>query len=379
MSEKTTSIAVIGTSMISNTFIETVEQTGLVRVAGVFSRHVEKAEGYKKEHPEYSVWSTIEDLAADDSVDAVYIASPNAFHAAQAKQMMEAGKHVLLEKPLAPTIDEAKELIAYAEKSNVVLQEAMRFLYDPSAGAVKEALKKIGPVRSASFSFGKKSSRYDDLLAGKVTNIFCPRMAGGALMDTGVYPINAMVALFGEPSDLSSFCVTVNNAELVQNADGDPSVCSIEGGALPPIIDICGNAIFTYEDKVVSCGWTKCSDAYSSKFGGAVIEGEKGTLTWSKIPEPKDAIVYYHDGKVEALKDSFDFPSAPTSKASKGDVNNMKFEIDAFALRVQETQRTGRVPAIPENKVTEIVCGIVENIRLSSGVVFPCDARSMDA
>ncbi len=378
MSEKPISIAVIGTSMISNTFIESIEQTDLAQVAGVFSRHVEKVEAYKEAHPAYKVWPTIEDLAADETVDAVYIASPNAFHAVQATQLMDAGKHVLLEKPMAPTIGQVKELIPCAAKNNVVLQEAMLFYYDPAAAAVKEALAKIGTVRSASFAFGRKSSRYDELLAGKVTNVFCPRMAGGALMDIGVYPISAMVALFGEPADVDSFSVTVNNAELVEKAGGDPASCSIEGGAVPPIIDICGRALFTYEDKVVSCAWTKCTDGYSDKFGGATVEGEKGTLTWSRISEPKDAVIYYHNGGVEELKDNYHFTPAPASKASKGDVNNMKFEIDAFARRVIEAQKTGKVPSVPENKITEIVAGIIENIRLNSAVVFPCDLQSMD-
>lgn len=355
--------------MISNAFIESAEQTELLSIAGVFSRHVEKAEAYKEAHPSHTVWKTFEDLLDDPSVDALYIASPNAFHVEQATAAIEAKKHVLLEKPLAPTLREAKELVQLAQKNQVVLQEAMRFMYDPGTTQLQQALQKIGPIRGGSFSFGKKSSRYDELLAGHVTNIFCPRMAGGALMDTGVYPLNAMVALFGEPSDISSFSVTVNNAELVEKAGGDAISCSIEGGAIPPIIDIAGSAIFTYEDKTFTCSWTKCTDAYSGAFGGGVIEGENGTIRWSKIPEPSDLCIYYHDGTMETI----DSPTCPESVASKGDVNNMKFEMEAFAKRVIETKETGVLPTIPENEITEIVCGIVENIRLNSGVVFPSD------
>ena len=200
-------------------------------------------------------------------------------------------------------------------------------------------------------------------------------MAGGALMDTGVYPINAMVALFGEPSDVSSFAVTVNNAELVEKAGGDVSSCSIEEGAIPPVIDISGSAIFTYEDKTFTCSWTKCTDAYGENYGGGVIEGEQGTLRWTKIPEPSDVVIHYHDGRIENIKAL----RCPTSKASKGDVNNMKFEIEAFAKRVREAQIAGRAPSIPENQITEIVCGIIENIRLNSGVVFPSDKEQMHA
>lgn len=375
VNEAPVAIAVVGTSMISNTFIESVEQTSLAEVAGVFSRHTEKAKAYQKEHSTYKVWETYEDVLHDADVDALYIASPNAFHFTQAKEALEAKKHVLLEKPLTPTIQEAKTLVKIARDNNVVLQEAMRFMYDPGTEQLQEALKKIGPVRGGSFSFGKKSSRYDELLAGHITNIFCPRMAGGALMDTGVYPINAMVALFGEPSDVSSFAVTVNNAELVAKVGGDVSSCSIEGGAIPPVIDISGSAIFTYEDKTFTCSWTKCTDAYGENFGGGVIEGEQGTLRWTKIPEPNDIVIHYHDGRIENIKAL----CCPTSEASKGDVNNMKFEIEAFAKRVREVQITGRAASIPENQITEIVCGIIENIRLNSGVVFPSDKEHMHA
>ena len=77
--------------------------------------------------------------------------------------------------------------------------EAMRPLHDPAFHAVEDALGEIAPIRRASLRFGKYSSRYNEVLAGRATNIFDCHMASGSLMDIGVYTVEPMVEIFGMP------------------------------------------------------------------------------------------------------------------------------------------------------------------------------------
>ena len=82
--------------------------------------------------------------------------------------------------------------------------EAMRPLHDPAFHAIEDALGEIAPIRRASLRFGKYSSRYNEILAGRATNIFDCNMASGSLMDIGVYTVEPMVEIFGMPSGLTS-------------------------------------------------------------------------------------------------------------------------------------------------------------------------------
>ncbi len=136
-------------------------------------------------------------LAAD--IDTVYLALPNQLHVSFAKQAMEAGKHVIVEKPIAISPCELEEMETLARVQNVFLFEAMSVHYLPAFLSLKEQLPRIGEIQSVTFRFLQYSSRYDDFLAGRVAPAFDTSCLGGALTDLNVYNLHAIVALFGEP------------------------------------------------------------------------------------------------------------------------------------------------------------------------------------
>ena len=133
-------------------------------------------------------------------VDAVYIAVPNLQHARYARVALEAGKHVIVEKPMAVTAAETEELAALAQRKRLFLFEAMTTQYQPNYAKLRELLPRVGTVRMVQCSFSQYSSRYHDFCAGKVWPSFDPACAGGALMDLGVYNVSYVVGLFGSPN-----------------------------------------------------------------------------------------------------------------------------------------------------------------------------------
>lgn len=131
--------------------------------------------------------------------DGVYIGTANHLHAAAARRALEAGYHVILEKPFTPTLAEAKELFALADAKGLVLFEAITTPYLPAYRFLLQELPKIGPVRGAMASFCARSARYDDFLKGVWNTTFDPKCYGGALYDMNVYNLHYFWGLLGAP------------------------------------------------------------------------------------------------------------------------------------------------------------------------------------
>ena len=135
-------------------------------------------------------------------VDAVYIAVPNLQHVRYARIALDAGKHVIVEKPMAPTAAQTEDLIRLARHKKVFLFEAVTTQYLENYAKIRELLPRIGTVKLVQCNFSQYSSRYDAFCAGETPVSFDPARAGGALMDLNVYNISYIVGLFGEPNQV---------------------------------------------------------------------------------------------------------------------------------------------------------------------------------
>lgn len=271
-------IATIGTSMITSDFVEAVGAEPRAAFVGTLSRDGERGAAFTDERGGERAFTSLEELCAAEDVDAVYIASPNSLHHDQALACIRAGKHVLVEKPFCATEAEAFEVFTAAQEAGVVALEAMRPLHDPAFHAIEDALGELGRIRRASFRFGKYSSRYDEVLAGRHTNIFDCKMASGALMDIGIYTIEPMLEIFGAPRTLTCTGVLL-----------DPATQAVTNGP----IDGCGTLLVGYGPITVDLSYSKITnDLMPSQ-----IEGEHATLTVDKISTPQHARIDYR-GKV---------------------------------------------------------------------------------
>ena len=135
-------------------------------------------------------------------VDVVYIAVPNVLHVKYTRAALEAGRHVIVEKPMAPTAAQAEELAELARSKKLFLFEAVTTQYQDNYAKLREMLPKVGAVTMVQCNFSQYSSRYDAFCAGETPVSFDPECAGGALMDLNVYNISYIVGLFGEPNQV---------------------------------------------------------------------------------------------------------------------------------------------------------------------------------
>ncbi|MCC9645241.1 Gfo/Idh/MocA family oxidoreductase [Rhodopirellula sp. JC740] len=137
-------------------------------------------------------YDNCDQIANDDRIDIVYIVLPNSMHAEFTIRALEAGKHVLCEKPMASTIDECERMIEAAKKADRKLMIAYRLHYEPFNQKVMQMCdeKRFGQIKTFSGSFCINVTAPNIRLSSK--------LAGGPVGDVGVYPINASRYVTGE-------------------------------------------------------------------------------------------------------------------------------------------------------------------------------------
>lgn len=345
--------ATIGTSGICEQFLRALPEVEGVECVAAYSRDAARARAFGEKYGARRFFDDLSELAACDEVDAVYIASPNGAHASQALQMIAGRKHVLVEKSLAANEWEAREVFGAAREKGVVAMEAMRNLHVPAFSAIERVVAdELGAVRLATFRFSKVTSRMARLRAGERLNIFDPLLAGGALMDIGVYCVEPAVALFGRPSEVRALSVT---SAVPGAAEDDPYAT----------IDLAGEALLGYGDKVVSLSYGKmCDDVIPSQ-----VEGEDATLLWDHTSCPDNLRVADHEDKglIFRVEETATRP-VPVEVPEK----DMACEIATFADAVRGDEAALGLRARLE-RVTLDSLSVMDEIRRQVGVRFPAD------
>ena len=316
--------AVIGRNFVVEDFLRAAAQVDEVQPFGVYSRHADTAEEFAAAHGLARTYTHIDDLAADPDVDFVYIASPNLCHEAQAVALLHAGKHVLVEKPAAPTLDGFRRMQQAAKESGCVLMEAMMPSHMPALSFIRDCLPKIAPVRYASFPFCQYSSRYDKFKRGIIENAFDPTLGNGALMDIGIYPVQLMTALFGQPNAIDGQCIF-----------------------LPHSIDGCGSMTAVYDDLLCSIRYSKITDGDLA----CEIQGEHGCIRIDRASRPRTVTCTFRNGAAQTFTTS-------------DDVLDMTFELRDFVQIL-----CGR-DAAPYQQLTALSLAVTDTARQKMGIDF---------
>lgn len=185
------SVANIGVKRVIPAIMSSQSET-LVAVA---SRNMQRAWEAFGHMPGVRLYGDYESLLGDPDIDAVYIPLPNSLHAAWTIRALEAGKHVLCEKPLAVTADEALTMVEAARSNKRVLMEAFMYRFHPQTlWALEQAHSgRIGAIKlvRASFAFNLVSPPRPHNIRLQAS------LAGGSLMDVGCYPVNFCHAVYG--------------------------------------------------------------------------------------------------------------------------------------------------------------------------------------
>ena len=172
-----------------------------LNVAAICARaqSAQKAENLAKENNIPKVYLDRTEFLADKSIDAVYVALPNHLHAEASIETLNAGKHVIVEKPFASNKEQAEEMFVAAEKNGCYLFEAIACIYLPAVQKAMELLSEAGDIKIVQTNYSQYSRRYERFKNGELPPVFDVNMSGGALMDLGVYNVHFANTLFGKP------------------------------------------------------------------------------------------------------------------------------------------------------------------------------------
>ena len=229
---------VLGTAGIARgCTIPGMQQAENCIMTAIAGRSLEKAEAFKNEFGFEKAYGSYEALLADPEIQAVYIPLPNELHCEWAIKAMQAGKHVLCEKPLAPTVAECEKMIACAKENNVLLMEAFAYLHSPIVQAVKRDLEQIGDILYMESAF--LTSDYD------LSNIRMRRETfGGCTYDLGCYCTSQILWMVGEEPETVQACARFTDQKIDNLTTG---LLSFPGGAKASFT--CGMLLATEQDK----------------------------------------------------------------------------------------------------------------------------------
>ena len=243
--------ATVGTGWIVGEFLRGAKEVPEVEYVACYSRGRERGELFAREWGAQKVYTDLEQMAQDETIDAVYIASPNSLHYEQSKLFLQNGKHVICEKPITVEPEQLEELQQLAQQKQLIYLEALIGVYLPQMQVLKGAVERLGRVHLARFDFSQYSSKYPAYLRGEVPNIFNPKMTTGGLMDLGIYCLYPAIILFGVPDKVDaharfldrSRCQRLRNlavcrqdgcADLFQNGAGCDWLGNPGGGRCHP-------------------------------------------------------------------------------------------------------------------------------------------------
>lgn len=293
----------------------------LIAMASTSKARAEEAQ--KKYGSKYAF--TYEEMLACPEVDLVYIATPHNFHARNAIMCMEAGKHVLCEKPFCVTEKEAREMFECAKKNNVFLMEAMWSRFMPAMIDVMKLIqeeKVIGDVKHIVATMAYKAGE-DTPLDGR---LYSRKLAGGALMDVGVYAVSFCSTLLGmKPVRVDSSC------HLTETGVDDRMAMQLEyaNGATAQLMT------------AVDCSYNDSSDAVAIVYGteGSIELPEYAHLTRFTVRSAKHGVKEY-TYPLENEGHHYQFMHAHDMiEAGKQESPVMTWEESAEIIRFMQDQR----------------------------------------
>lgn len=292
MKEKKIRWGIIGLGKIANKFATDLMTLKNIELVAVASRNQQNADDFAHKFNAKKAYNSYLDLAKDNEVDAVYIATPHSFHKEHTLLCLQNKKAVLCEKPFAMNLQEVTEMISVAKENNVLLMEALWTYFLPQYAYLLEVIetKKFGKLKNVAADFGFKAI-YD-----LESRLFKKEVGGGSLLDIGIYPIFAALSTLGKPDLIDA------NATFFEN--GVDASCEI---------------IFHYK-------------------------GAKATLKSSLIEETKTTAIFTFEKAIVKLDRQFHAPSSVTifenKKEKKIDFNcktfGYNFEIEHFNTLLRE-------------------------------------------
>jgi xylose dehydrogenase (NAD/NADP) len=303
---------VVSTARINRKLLAGARVADGVEVVAVGSRDRERGEAFAAEYGIGRVHGSYEDLLADPDVEAVYIPLPNSLHVPWSVRALEAGKHVLCEKPLTPRAAEAEAAFDAADRAGRLLMEAFMWRYHPQTEELVRLAREIAPLRVVRAAFGFPLPPEDR------TNVrWLAELEGGALMDVGCYCVSALRLLCGEPEHLRGEAVGADTGVDVRFAG---------------VLRFAGGVLGTFD-----CGFDVPNR------GSIEVVGEGGTLL---AHDPWHGV---------SPRLTFARPDGPPEEVPVEAVNPYRLELEDFSAAIRDgtRPRLGRDDAVGQARAIE--------------------------
>ena len=319
---------ILATGGIARSFTKDLQLTGRP-VTAVGSRSLDKAKAYAAEFGIAHAHGSYEALVADPEIDAIYIATPHPMHADNAKLALNAGKHVLIEKPFTINAREAQEIMTLAASRDLVALEAMWTRFLPHMIRIREiiAAGALGEVRSV------VAEHTQDLPDDPAHRLNAMDLGGGALLDLGIYPISFVWDILGEPE-------LIHAEARFRETGADAQIATI----------------FRHKNGAMS---TTLSASDTGGPNRAHILGTEGRIeiesVWYKptsfrVLDPKDNVLEAYSSEVEG--------------------RGMQFEAEELERLVSTGAISGEMMPIAE---TVGIMGTLDQIRAKVGLKYPTE------
>ena len=206
---------ILGAGRIARKFASDLKLVKDAQLVAIGSRSLKSAEEFATEFPLQYKYDSYEALAANESVDVIYIATPHNLHYENTLLCLQHNKAVLCEKPFAMNVHQTKEMIALAKEKNIFLMEALWTKFLPHYNKLQSLLKekKLGEVRSVLINFGFRPMK------PVPARMYDPELGGGTIMDIGIYNVFMAMSVLGKPD--------VIEASMTPAATGVDEQCAI--------------------------------------------------------------------------------------------------------------------------------------------------------
>ena len=270
---KTVNWAILAPGRIANKMAEAMKKTkDKINLYAVGSRDLERAKQFAEKWGFEKSYGSYKELLSDPKVDAVYVANPHSFHFESVMACLEAGKHVLCEKPVACNLDQLNKMIEKAKEKKLFFMEALWTAFNPLLKKIKKIISegKIGEIKhiesnfSGRFTFDVKSRAW------------APELAGGALLDLGIYNI--------------FYSMIINNFEPIVN---HVSSVRMENG-----VDAWNSVNLTFKNGVTAHFQSSIDIPSLTNSHDAVIFGSKGFITSTNFNRQEKAEVRIYNSDV---------------------------------------------------------------------------------
>lgn len=340
--------AIIGTGMIAERHAKALEASEHAELAGVFDLNYERAREFSKINNKVKIYSSLEELLADENIDAVTIATPTGAHMETAVPAACAGKHILCEKPLDINLERADRIIQSCEENNVILSAVFQARFSKNVQCIKKALDdgRFGRLLLASAQVKWfRSQEYYDSAGWRGTWAID---GGGALMNQSIHLIDLLLYFAGNPAEVNAYAAT-----LTHNIEVEDTVCAsvrFKNGAMGVI------------EASTSCapGFPRKLELSGEK-GSVILEGDTITRWCFNEELPGDA-------KIRETRPSNNLISG-ASDPRGGDFEGHRRQIEDLSLAILQN----REPAIPGSegrRAIELICGIYRSAETKKAVRF---------